>query len=111
MKINSRLPAPALERPAPRPRPDRHGRQRDQREVLHELVAEPDVAEPPDHVRGREGGRRAKRRRNMKVLYDAMTKAGFANYPLEWWHYSYGDRMWAAYSGKEECFYGPVVHI
>ncbi|KKU49908.1 MAG: D-alanyl-D-alanine dipeptidase [Parcubacteria group bacterium GW2011_GWB1_49_7] len=50
-------------------------------------------------------------RRNRKVLYDAMTKAGFANYPLEWWHYSYGDRMWAAYSGKEECFYGPVVHI
>ena len=49
-----------------------------------------------------------KQRKNRKVLYDAMTKAGFVNYPLEWWHYSYGDRMWAVYSGKKECFYGPI---
>ncbi|MDO8728790.1 MAG: M15 family metallopeptidase [bacterium] len=48
-------------------------------------------------------------RKNRKILYDAMTKAGFINYPLEWWHYSYGDRMWAAYSRKRECFYGPVT--
>lgn len=48
-------------------------------------------------------------RKNRKILYDAMTKAGFVNYPLEWWHYSYGDRMWAAYLGKEECFYGPIT--
>ncbi len=47
-------------------------------------------------------------RKNRKILYDAMTKAGFVNYPLEWWHYSYGDRMWAAYSRKTECFYGSI---
>lgn len=35
-----------------------------------------------------------------------MEKAGFQNYPFEWWHYCYGDRMWAAYSGKKTCFYG-----
>jgi D-alanyl-D-alanine dipeptidase len=46
-------------------------------------------------------------RRNRKLLYDAMTAVGFVNYPLEWWHYSYGDRMWAAYTGRKECFYGP----
>ncbi len=47
-------------------------------------------------------------RSNRKLLYNAMTKAGFVNYPLEWWHYSYGDRMWAAYSSREDCFYGPL---
>ncbi len=47
-------------------------------------------------------------RNNRKMLYEAMTKAGFVNYPLEWWHYSYGDRMWAAYSRKDACFYGPI---
>lgn len=47
-------------------------------------------------------------RNNRKMLYEAMTKADFVNYPLEWWHYSYGDRMWAAYSRKEACFYGPI---
>lgn len=45
---------------------------------------------------------------NRKILYDAMTKVGFVNYPLEWWHYSYGDRMWAAYTGRKNCLYGPL---
>jgi len=47
-------------------------------------------------------------RNNRKILYEAMIKAGFANYPLEWWHYSYGDRMWAAYTGRSECIYGRI---
>ncbi len=45
---------------------------------------------------------------NRKFLYDTMIHAGFINYPLEWWHYSYGDRMWAAYSGQSSCMYGPL---
>jgi D-alanyl-D-alanine dipeptidase len=49
-----------------------------------------------------------RQKENRKVLLDTMTKAGFVNYPLEWWHYSFGDRMWAAYSEKTECFYGPI---
>jgi D-alanyl-D-alanine dipeptidase len=34
------------------------------------------------------------------LLIKAMTRVGFVNYPNEWWHFSYGDRMWAAYSGE-----------
>jgi len=49
-----------------------------------------------------------KQKENRRILYNAMTSVGFVNYPLEWWHYSYGDRMWAAYSGRTECFYGPL---
>lgn len=49
-----------------------------------------------------------KQKENRQILYRVMTNAGFANYPLEWWHYSYGDQVWAAYSGQTECFYGPV---
>ncbi|MDD5547297.1 MAG: GNAT family N-acetyltransferase [Candidatus Pacebacteria bacterium] len=41
-----------------------------------------------------------------KILADAMEKGGFVNYPGEWWHYCYGDRMWAAYSRKKYCEYG-----
>lgn len=40
-----------------------------------------------------------------RVFLSAMIKAGFVNYPNEWWHYSYGDRMWAAYLGKKICQY------
>jgi D-alanyl-D-alanine dipeptidase len=47
-----------------------------------------------------------KQRENRKLLFDAMTKAGFINYPLEWWHYSFGDVHWAAYTNHTECPYG-----
>ncbi len=48
--------------------------------------------------------------KNRKILRDAMTSAGFVYYPGEWWHYCYGDRMWAVYTGRDECFYGPVAN-
>ena len=37
---------------------------------------------------------------NRRILYHAMTKAGFTNYPAEWWHYDYGDIFWGAMTGK-----------
>ncbi|MBI5079423.1 hypothetical protein HZB06_02000, partial [Candidatus Wolfebacteria bacterium] len=43
-----------------------------------------------------------------EILCNAMMKAGFVNYPAEWWHYSFGDKLWAAYSRKKKAFYGPV---
>ncbi|MEK7087303.1 MAG: M15 family metallopeptidase [Patescibacteria group bacterium] len=45
-------------------------------------------------------------KRNRKLLKDSMTAVGFKNFPAEWWHFSYGDRLWAAYSRKKTCFYG-----
>ena len=30
-----------------------------------------------------------------QILIDVMTRAGFVNYPTEWWHWSYGDKYWA----------------
>lgn len=47
-------------------------------------------------------------KQNRKILRDAMTQAGFVYYPGEWWHYCYGDRMWAVYTGRRECCYGPI---
>jgi D-alanyl-D-alanine dipeptidase len=45
---------------------------------------------------------------NRKILRDAMETEGFVWYPGEWWHYCFGDRMWAVYSNQEKCFYGPI---
>jgi len=44
---------------------------------------------------------------NRKVLIDAMSKAGFLNFPAEWWHWSYGDREWA-FANNQTAFYGPI---
>src|SRR5690606_20431108 len=34
-------------------------------------------------------------RRNRRLLYWAMINEGFASLPSEWWHYDYGDQLWA----------------
>lgn len=45
---------------------------------------------------------------NRQLLCDIMKSKGFVNYPGEWWHFCYGDRMWAAYSKKRNAIYGYI---
>lgn len=42
------------------------------------------------------------------LLCRVMTSAGFANYPSEWWHWSYGDRYWAAVGRQGHALYGAL---
>ena len=44
-------------------------------------------------------------KRNRELLLSYMKQEGFVNYPNEWWHYSYGDKMWAAYSNQRCAIY------
>ena len=32
---------------------------------------------------------------NRNLLLDVMSYAGFTQLPTEWWHFSYGDQIWA----------------
>lgn len=50
-------------------------------------------------------------RRNRQILFDAMEKAGFTNYPLEYWHWNYGDYQWAKRGKKSNAFYGAVSDV
>ena len=34
-------------------------------------------------------------RENRNLLYEVMTFTGFTQLPTEWWHFSYGDQIWA----------------
>lgn len=45
-------------------------------------------------------------RKHREILCRMMEKEGFANYPGEWWHFSYGDQLWAAYKYKRYAIYG-----
>jgi len=47
-------------------------------------------------------------KKNRALLVGVMTKAGFVNYPAEWWHWSYGDRYWAAVTGEEHSIYDGI---
>lgn len=45
---------------------------------------------------------------NRHLLAEAMSRAGFVNYELEWWHWSYGDRYWAFKLQKPAAIYAPT---
>ena len=40
------------------------------------------------------------------ILTNAMKKAGFVQHPNEWWHFSFGDQMWAWGSNEKQAIYG-----
>lgn len=42
------------------------------------------------------------------LLHDVMLAEGFAPFYGEWWHFSYGDREWAAFYNKTEAIYSPI---
>jgi D-alanyl-D-alanine dipeptidase len=45
-------------------------------------------------------------RANRRLLHWLMTEEGFAGHPDEWWHFSWGDQMWAALTGAAAAHYG-----
>jgi D-alanyl-D-alanine dipeptidase len=47
---------------------------------------------------------------NRRLLYWLMKDEGFENNATEWWHYSYGDQMWALFSGNAEAIYGKMFY-
>ena len=45
---------------------------------------------------------------NRKILINSLKTVGFQNYPNEWWHWSFGDRAYAAYKNKPFAVYGKI---
>ncbi|MGC9502648.1 M15 family metallopeptidase [Baaleninema sp.] len=43
---------------------------------------------------------------NRQILAEAMTSAEFAQHPNEWWHFSYGDQLWAWLTQRSTAIYG-----
>ncbi len=42
------------------------------------------------------------------LLSQVMKKAGFSQHPNEWWHFSYGDQLWAWLNDIKSAYYGGV---
>lgn len=47
-------------------------------------------------------------RDNRRLLYYVMQQQGFTNLPSEWWHFDFGDQLWAQYGGHRFACYGPA---
>ena len=65
----------------------------------------PSIGTPPRELPLDDGDTHARDRR--RILYHAMTKQGFTNYAAEWWHFDYGNRLWAQTVGQPP-LYGPA---
>jgi D-alanyl-D-alanine dipeptidase len=50
----------------------------------------------------------AEARANRRLLHWVMAEQGFVGDPDEWWHYSWGDQIWAKATGAPAAFYGLI---
>ena len=71
------------------------------------------VSEPDHYARVTEGLPDGPERRqalawhgDRQLLAQAMASAGFAQHPNEWWHFSWGDQLWAWRLGQDQACYG-----
>lgn len=51
----------------------------------------------------------SEQQKRRQLLCKYMREEGFVNYPCEWWHFSYGDQLWAAYRYKHHAIYAPTL--
>jgi zinc D-Ala-D-Ala dipeptidase len=62
----------------------------------------------PRGAPARPPGLSAEAARNRTLLREMMGRAGFTNYPAEWWHWSYGDQGWAYRGGHDHALYAAI---
>ena len=47
-------------------------------------------------------------RKNRFILKNAVESVGLVCYPTEWWHYSFGDRLWARVTGSKLAIFAKI---
>jgi D-alanyl-D-alanine dipeptidase len=48
-------------------------------------------------------------RANRRLLHWVMAEEGFAGHPDEWWHFSWGDQLWAKLAGEPAAHYSEAT--
>ena len=60
----------------------------------------------PFHTMDKRVSKEAKKNRGL--LIRLMKEQGFVNYSLEWWHWCYGESLWAMAKKKKHAIYGAI---
>jgi D-alanyl-D-alanine dipeptidase len=63
----------------------------------------------PDYFANSNCESEQKYHRDRQLLNQVMTHSGFQSHPHEWWHFSYGDQMWAWLSEHPPALYGGIL--
>ena len=64
----------------------------------------------PQHYAGREDSDAQRWHQRRQLLADVMEASGFAQHPNEWWHYSFGDQLWAWRRSAAVAIYAEAVN-
>ena len=64
----------------------------------------------PQHYAGREDSEARRWHQRRQLLAEVMGSAGFAQHPNEWWHYSFGDQLWAWRKGAAVAVYAEALN-
>ena len=46
--------------------------------------------------------------KNRYLLKNTLAKVGLVNYPLEWWHFSFGEQEWGALTSQKKTYFAPL---
>jgi D-alanyl-D-alanine dipeptidase len=65
-----------------------------------------DAPVPASWTSALEGEPESPAQRNRRLLYHSMLAQGFSNMPSEWWHFDYGNQLWALKTGQAQAIYG-----
>jgi D-alanyl-D-alanine dipeptidase len=75
------------------------------------MGTEPDATVPASATRWFEERPEAPFTYHRRLLFHAMTGAGFTNYLGEWWHYDFGNQRWANVMGQPHAIYGIAQEV
>ena len=64
----------------------------------------------PQHYAGREDSEARRWHQRRQLLAEVMGSAGFVQHPNEWWHYSFGDQLWAWRKAVAVAVYAEAVN-
>ena len=64
----------------------------------------------PEHYAGQEDPDARCWHQRRQLLADVMDASGFAQHPNEWWHYSFGDQLWAWRNGAAVAVYAEAAN-
>lgn len=69
-----------------------------------------DEASPLSYTTAFENQAQTAAHTHRRILFHAMTRAGFTNLPSEWWHYDYGNQLWAFFAQQPQAIFHSTAH-
>lgn len=72
-------------------------------------IDEPSKRSYPNHFANSADTQAQRQHQHRQLLAAVLKSAGFQQHPHEWWHFSYGDQLWAWQTRSPVAYYGQAM--